>query len=168
MRRRIVGVMGPGAEGTPLEPVAFALGQLIARSGWMLLTGGRGAGVMSAAGRGAKTVPGSLVVGVLPDDRHSADVSDAVDIAVFTGMGHARNVINVLSSDVIVALGAATPGTASEIALALKVATPVILLDPSDDARRFFAACGSPLVSVARDPADAVEKIQQLFASPAS
>ena len=68
MRRRIIGVMGPGDGGPALEREAFALGALIARERWVLLTGGRAAGVMDAASRGAKSVADSVTVGILPDD----------------------------------------------------------------------------------------------------
>lgn len=46
--------------------------------------------------------------------------TQAVDIPIVTGMGSARNNINALSSNVLVAVGMG-PGTASEVALALKV-----------------------------------------------
>ena len=154
--------MGPGADGAALTEMAFVLGQLIARSGWILLTGGRRLGVMDAASRGARTVPGSITVGVLPDDYRNGDVSDSVDIAIFTGMGDARNVVNVLSSDVVVACGAATPGTASEIALALKAGRPVILLAPSEEAAAFFVKCGGGRVDIAQDPAQVITKIHAL------
>jgi uncharacterized protein (TIGR00725 family) len=155
--------MGPGAGGGSVEARAFALGQLIARAGWVLLTGGRNSGAMDAASRGAKTVDGSIVIGVLPTDHRTRDVSDAVDIAIFTGMGEARNVINVLSSDVVVALGADTPGTASEVALALKAGKPVVLVDSTEEAIRFFVSCGPALVRVARDPTDAIAQVHDLL-----
>ena len=65
-------------------------------------------------------------------------VGAAVDIAVFTDVGEARNVINVLSSDVVVACGVEGAGTASEVALALKLARPTVLLAPSPEAAVFF------------------------------
>jgi uncharacterized protein (TIGR00725 family) len=100
-------------------------GRLIARSGWVLLTGGRDCGVMAEASRGAAE-EGGLVIGVLPGD--SADgVAPGVDVAILTGMGDARNAINVLSSRVVIALPGGA-GTASEIALALKCGRPVVLL----------------------------------------
>ena len=72
---------------------------------------------MDEVSKGAKDA-GGLVVGVIPTSDRSG-CSDAVDIAIVTGMGNARNNINVLSSDVVVACGMG-PGTASEVALALK------------------------------------------------
>jgi len=52
-------------------------------------------------------VEGHLVVGVLPDEGsggHRQNTAD-LDLALFTGMGKARNVINVLSADVVVVCG---------------------------------------------------------------
>jgi uncharacterized protein (TIGR00725 family) len=125
--------------------LAQELGALIAGEGWVLLTGGRNAGVMHAANAGAKTVPGSLTIGVLPSagDLDGTGVSPAVDVAIFTGIGEARNVVNVLSSDFVVACGGGGPGTASEAALALKTGKPLVLLAPPDEARIFFTSLES-------------------------
>jgi len=124
--RTVIGVMGSGR---PLDGAAFSLahrlGALIAERGWVLLTGGRSAGVMDAASRGAKGA-GGLVVGVLPDADGSLG-SEYLDIAIRTGMGDARNVVNVLSSDVVIALPGGA-GTLSEVALALKAGKTVIVL----------------------------------------
>ena len=68
----------------------------------MLLCGGRDAGVMEAVAAGAHDA-GGLVVGILPGDT-AHGVADGVDIAIPTGMGDARNAINVLASHVVVAL----------------------------------------------------------------
>ncbi len=162
MRRPVIGVMGPGGEDRDLENTAFALGQLIARNGWILLTGGRRSGVMDAASRGAKSVAGSITVGILPTPYGSDDVSDAVDVAVFTNMGDARNAVNVQSSDVIVACGADTAGTLSEVALALKSRKHVVLLGARDSTRELLEGCGGERVHVARDPTDVIVKIQAL------
>jgi hypothetical protein len=109
---------------------------MVAERGWIVLTGGRPEGVMAAANAGAKSVPGSITLGILPSAAEG--VGPDVDIAVFTGLGDARNAINVLSSDVVVACGVEGPGTASEVALALKSERPVILLGPSPEAAAFF------------------------------
>jgi uncharacterized protein (TIGR00725 family) len=129
--------MGGSASAPSTLDAARRLGRLAAEAGWVVLTGGRPAGVMEAASEGAKSVPGSLTVGILPSGPEGP-VSAAVDIAVFTGVGEARNAINVLSSDVVVACGVEGPGTASEVALALRLARPTILLAPSTEAAAFF------------------------------
>ena len=92
--------MGAGEPQQSTLEAAGRLGRLVAEAGWILLTGGPPAGVMEAANAGAKSVPGSLTVGILPTGPSGA-VSAAVDLAIFTGLGEARNAINVLSSDVV-------------------------------------------------------------------
>ena len=108
----------------------------------MLLTGGRPAGVMAAASRGAARVEGHLVVGVLPDEGSGDDRKGTaeVDLALFTGMGKARNVINVLSADVVVVCGGGGPGTASEAAHALNAGRPLILLAVPELWHDFFCS----------------------------
>ena len=132
----MIGVMGAGEPSAGNLAAARELGRLVAERGWVLLTGGRPEGVMGAASAGAKGVPGSLTLGILPGA--GGGEGKDVDIAVFTGMGEARNMINVLSSDVIVACGVEGPGTVSEIALALRADKPVILLGASEPARALF------------------------------
>ncbi|MCP9826962.1 cytochrome [Synechococcus sp. L2F] len=143
IRRAVVGVMGAG-EGASAEAVALAeeLGECISTWGWVLLTGGRPAGVMAAASRGAVRVEGHLVVGVLPDEGEGdgRQCTAELDLALFTGMGKARNVINVLSADVVVICGAGGPGTASEAAHALNAGRPLILLAVPPLWREFFCS----------------------------
>lgn len=120
----IVGVMGGGSASPENAEAAYGLGRLVAEQGWILLNGGRNAGIMEASARGAMEA-GGLTVGILPDgdDRFA---SEHIQIPVITGMGSARNCINVLSSHVVVACPGGA-GTLSEIALALKCEKPVIL-----------------------------------------
>ena len=147
--------MGPGEKASSRDlRLAEELGELAARAGWIVLTGGRDTGVMRAALRGAKRVEGSLTVGVLPG-RDPGDASPLADVAIATGMGEARNVVNVLSSDVVVACGTGGPGTASEAALALKAGKPLVLLAPSPEAAAFFPGLGP--ARVAETAAAAVE-----------
>ena len=102
------------------------LGQLIAAEGWVLLNGGRRAGIMDASARGAFE-QGGLTVGILPDD-DTRDMSPFIQIPILTGMGSARNTINALSSRVMVACPGGA-GTLSEIALALKHGRAVVLMN---------------------------------------
>jgi uncharacterized protein (TIGR00725 family) len=122
----VVGVMGSGRDpGPEVMAAAETLGRLIAARGWVLLNGGRAAGVMEASARGA-AAEGGFVIGVLPgEDLDGA--SEHLSIAVRTGIGHARNVVNVLSSDVVIAM-AGGAGTLSEVAHALQAGKTVILL----------------------------------------
>lgn len=157
-RKPIIGVMGPG-EGVTSEDkaAAYTLGQLIAQAGWIVLSGGRNSGVMDAVSKGAKSA-GGLTIGILPTADRTT-ISEAVDIPILTDMGEARNNINVLTSDVILACGMG-PGTASEVALALKAQKPVILLNCPAVAQAFFESMASRQVLTARTPQEAIELIK--------
>jgi uncharacterized protein (TIGR00725 family) len=165
VRRTVIGIVGAGEPSEEHRRNAWELGRLIAERGWVVLTGGRPAGVLAAAGAGAKEVAGSLTLGILPTAEGGVDPH--VDLAVFTGMGDARNVVNVLSSDAIVACGVEGAGTASEIAHALKARRPVILLAGGTNAADFFTGLqGGERVTIASTPQDAVRALQALLAIP--
>jgi uncharacterized protein (TIGR00725 family) len=122
----IIGVMGGGSVGETERLSAYHLGKLIAENGWVLLNGGRDTGIMDASAKGAKA-GGGMTVGILPDS-DLQETSSHIDIPILTGMGSARNCINVLSSNIVVACPGGF-GTLSEIALAMKYGKPVILLN---------------------------------------
>ncbi len=142
-RRPLIGVMGAG-EGASTATIALAeeLGAAIAGRGWALLSGGRPEGVMAAASRGARRVEGHLVLGVLPGDGrgHGRQQTAELDLALFSGMGQARNLINVLSADVVVVCGAGGAGTASEAAHAIKAERPLVLLAVPPLWQEFFCS----------------------------
>ena len=157
--RKIVGVMGAGKRlDEQSYERAYRLGALIAGRGWVLLTGGSACGVMDAASRGAHDA-GGLVVGVLKGETQ-AEGSAYLDIAIRTGMGDARNVINVLSSDVVIALPGGS-GTLSEVALALKAGKVVIAVgwDPGPAMR----SAGPGRLLDARTAEDAVVLVEQFI-----
>lgn len=140
--------MGPGESATPEDnELAFELGKGIAKNGWVLLTGGRTFGVMEAALKGARDANG-LTVAILPweDDKQA---SENAEIRIVTGMGSGRNIINALSSKIIIVVGMAA-GTASEVAHALKAGRKVILLNQDEITIRFFKNVGGYKVMVAK------------------
>ncbi|MDX2251205.1 MAG: hypothetical protein NW202_02880 [Nitrospira sp.] len=157
--RFIVGVMGPAKTKKKDLDNARTLGELIARRGWVVLTGGRDVGVMDAACEGAKRVGGSLTIGVLPTAKDK--VSRHVDVPIITEMGSGRNNINVLTSHVVVACGLAGSGTVSEVALAVKAGRPVILVDASPADVAFFRKLGKRLVAAAASPEEAIALIMK-------
>ncbi len=160
MRRTIIGVMG-GCDGEPRTLTnAYELGKLIAARGWVLLNGGRPTGVMDASARGAREA-GGLTIGVLFDGERDA-ASEHLDLVLPTGMGAARNAINVLSSDVVVACRG-QGGTLSEIALALRFGRPVVLLD-FDPGAAFLDACGSGIWRCVDTPAAAAAAVADYLA----
>jgi uncharacterized protein (TIGR00725 family) len=163
MRKIVIGVMGPGIKLSEVDRQnAYELGKLIAQSGWVLLTGGRNMGVMQSANLGAKSANG-LTIGILPTaDKNS--ISQAVDIAIFTDMGNARNNINVLSSDVVIACGMGA-GTASEVALALKANKKVILLTDNQESQLFFKSLSAENVLIAKTPEYAIAIVKKILPS---
>jgi uncharacterized protein (TIGR00725 family) len=150
--------MGGGTASPENRDAAYRLGVLIAKQGWVLLNGGRNAGIMDASAKGAWD-HGGLTVGILPDDDcHS--VSEYIRIPILTGMGSARNNINVLSSHAVVACPGGT-GTISEIALALKNRRRVILMN--FDAGNFFETyVKQGLLFRADTPEEVIETIKAL------
>jgi uncharacterized protein (TIGR00725 family) len=155
----VIGVMGGGQATEEVREQAYRLGALIAKQGWVLLNGGRAAGVMDASAKGAKEA-GGLTVGILPDrDRGAA--SDWIDIPVRTGMGDARNTINVLSSDLVIACPGGA-GTLSEIALALKSGRKVILLGFEAEGLLSRWLQSGQLFQVAT-PEEAIDRAQRLL-----
>jgi uncharacterized protein (TIGR00725 family) len=159
-RRPVIGVMGGSKADAETSALAEELGGLIARRGWILLNGGRDCGVMAASARGAREA-GGLVVGVLPG-KSAKGASPHLDVAIVTGMGDARNVINVLSSDVVVACPGEL-GTRSEIDFALKNEKPVILLrfDPGEAYDKYRRR---HRLFDADTPAEAVRRVDEILA----
>ena len=117
-----VGVIGPGGASPEEEHAADAVGRMLAEAGCLLVCGGLG-GVMAAACRGAKRA-GGRTIGILPGDTRR-EANPWVDVAIPTGMGEARNLLVVRTSDALIAVGGEF-GTLSEIALALKLGRPVV------------------------------------------
>ncbi|MBU4419918.1 MAG: TIGR00725 family protein [Proteobacteria bacterium] len=154
----IIGIMGGGNVAHEDEKIAYRLGSMIAKEGWILLNGGRDAGIMRASAKGAFD-HGGLTVGILPDDNCDR-VSEYIKIPIITGMGNARNCINVLSSDVVVACPGGL-GTLSEIALALKSGKTVILLN--FDAGKSFELYNKDLLHYAKTPEEVIEIIGKNF-----
>lgn len=162
MAKTIIGIMGPGENAKPEEnEMAFDLGKAVAQKGWVVLTGGRSFGVMDAAMRGAHDANG-LTIGILPNDNQT-NSSDHADIKIMTGMGSARNMINILSSHIIVVIGMAA-GTASEVSLALKANKKVILLHQDEITIRFFKNIGTYKVQIANTVDETMKLIKDYLA----
>ncbi len=119
-----IAIIGSAEKVSPeVEQMAEEIGRGIARSGAVLISGGR-KGVMEASCRGAKKENG-LVVGILPKTNDQAN--QFVDICIVTDMGDARNVLNVNSADAVISVCGGA-GTLSEIALALKADKRVVAM----------------------------------------
>lgn len=161
MRTKLyVAVVGPG-EDASREAIADAnaVGRLIGERGWITLTGGRAAGVMAAAAAGAST-GGGMAIGILPDT-HRGEAAPELTIALATGLGEARNAVLVTAADAVIACGL-NPGTASEIALAIRAKKPVALVRPDAPTSAFFESMGADgTLYVASRAEDAVTWIEE-------
>jgi uncharacterized protein (TIGR00725 family) len=143
-------------EGDPRGPDAHRMlewaeeaGQLLARAGVTLVTGGLG-GVMRAASRGAAAA-GGMTIGILPG-ADASEANDYVHQAIPTGLGVMRNLVVVTAADAVLAIGG-RHGTLSEIGLALRMGRHVVTLSSwrlESDHR-----LGGPRVHRARDPREA-------------
>jgi uncharacterized protein (TIGR00725 family) len=154
-KQLIIGVMGGGSAVQADLKAAYLLGKLIAQNGWILLNGGRNSGIMEASAKGARD-NGGLTIGILPDETHQR-ASRYINIPIVTGMRSARNCINVLTSDIVVACPGG-PGTLSEIALALKYDKRVILFKYQENPL-FERYRQTGRLSYADSPEKVIEKI---------
>lgn len=134
----IVGVMGSGS--SSYMDRTSRLGRWLAERGVHLLTGG-GGGVMASVSKAFYESPGrqGLVIGIVPCQEDSMLPKTGypnkwIEIPIFTHLPLSgkrgtemlsRNHINILTSDVIVALPGG-PGTSTEVALAHQYQRPVI------------------------------------------
>jgi uncharacterized protein (TIGR00725 family) len=137
VRLPVVGVMGSGEK--EHLPQAEGLGRWLATQRVHLLTGG-GKGVMTAVSRAFQETPNraGLVVGIIPcrdvATNPKPDYPNPwVELAIFTHLymdgtsgtdPMSRNHINILSSDVVLALPG-SDGTLSEIELAVRYGRPI-------------------------------------------
>ena len=134
--------MGPGSnQATEADlKCAYEIGKIVASAGFVLLCGGM-TGTMEQAAKGAKERNG-LVVGIGPT-MDKSDLNQYVDIPIMTGMNSGRNYINILSSDLVIFVGVASAGTLSELAFALKLNKPSIILMASEKLKAFIEEFGN-------------------------
>jgi uncharacterized protein (TIGR00725 family) len=136
--------------------IAKEVGRLIALRKAVLICGGLG-GVMEAAARGAKEA-GGITVGIIPTDNKKS-VNPFIDIPIITGIGYARNIIVVLSAEVIIAVSGSV-GTLSEIAFALRYKIPIIGINTWQLDKDY---CPEADVTSASSAEEAVEKAFSLI-----
>ncbi|MEK6420869.1 MAG: DNA-binding protein [Burkholderia gladioli] len=172
----IVGVMGSGKQEWP--ELAEPLGRWIAEQGFDLLTGA-GRGVMLSTARAFMGTPNrhGRSIGIMPSEPHpelgfaplDGYPNPHVDLPVLTPLPRKlagtpddtlnRNYVNVLTSDVVVALPGAQ-GTLDEIRLAARFGKPLVCVGPRDA----FAAVPAGVRVVAALPEVFAFVLQQLAA----
>ena len=128
-RMKMIGVIGAGSCDRATYETARQVGRGIAEMGAALVCGGLG-GIMEGACHGAWET-GGQTIGILPGPDKS-QANSYVSVPIVTDLGHARNVLVVRSSDVLVAIRGGY-GTLSEISIALKLSKPVIGLNTWPD-----------------------------------
>ena len=121
---RVVVIGSSGSIPTEIYRKAEKVGKEIAKRKGVLITGGKD-GVMEAASKGAKDAQGTTI-GILAEDTPSA-ANPYVDVAIATGIGYARNYLNIVSSDAVISI-AGSGGTLSEIGFAIALQKKLILL----------------------------------------
>ena len=119
---KMIGVIGAGSCNNDIYELAREVGVGIAKMGAILVCGGLG-GVMEGACRGALEA-GGQTVGILPGPE-KIHANPYVTIPIVSDLGHARNVLIVRSSDLLIAISGGY-GTLSEISIGLKLKKPVI------------------------------------------
>lgn len=150
-RRKLIGVMGSGAE--EYREWVVPLARWIAEHGYDLLTGA-GQGVMRAAAEAFVAVPGrrGLSVGIVPGEvvdgvyRPKAGYPNGnIELPVFTHLplsgergkdSMSRNHLNVLTAQALVVLPGEA-GTLAEAELALRYRKPALLFGPRRALLRF-------------------------------
>jgi uncharacterized protein (TIGR00725 family) len=147
-----ISVVGGGSATPDQRDIAREVGRLVGERCHDLVCGGRG-GSMAAACEGAKQADGRTV-GILPGVDRSA-ANEYVDVAVATGLGHARNALVAMNGDAVVAL-AGGPGTLTEIGYAAIFDRPVAGVRTHD----------VPAVEAVETPAAAVAYVEDAVDGP--
>ena len=91
---------------------------------------------MESASKGAHDKNG-VVIGILPGDDFK-EANEYCNIVIPTGIGFARNIINILSADIVVAIGGKS-GTLSELAYAWQFKKPTICCTFSEGWSKYFS-----------------------------
>jgi hypothetical protein len=137
VKRRQILVVGNNENGcTPeLEKIAYEVGQEIAKSNSVLITGGLG-GVMKAACNGAHDA-GGLTVGIIPQNDPSF-ANEYCDVVIPSGLGLARDFLTALSADGVIVIGGGS-GTLSEVCASYMHKKPIATLKNSGGIATQFA-----------------------------
>lgn len=124
-KRVQIGVIGSsGLIDSKLFSLAYEVGQEIAKSGAVLICGGRD-GIMEAVSKGVKD-GGGISVGIVPSYT-GEDANPYLTVTIATGIGFARNALVVASSDAVIVISGRA-GTLSELAIASLLDKPIIAL----------------------------------------
>jgi hypothetical protein len=143
-KKVFIGVIGAGKCSKKIFTLAEEVGTEIAKAGAILVCGGLG-GVMEGAAKGAKGAKG-ITVGILPGDSKE-EANPYIDIPILTGIGEARNLVVIRSSDAVIALPGKY-GTLSELSFAVKLDKPIVGISSWDVSEKIVKT---------KDPKEAVK-----------
>jgi uncharacterized protein (TIGR00725 family) len=152
--KKIIGVMGPGEKQSTKEDTecAFQIGKIVAKTGAVLLCGGM-SGTMEASAQGAKEA-GGLTVGIGPT-KDKADMNPYIDIPLLTNMSAGRNYMNAISSDILIFVSVGSPGTLSELAFAIQMEVPSIVIRGSEKLKSYISEFTEDVIFV-----DSIEELE--------
>ena len=146
-----IGFLGGASPQEKYLKIAERVGELIAKSGNVLINGGL-SGVMEYAAKGANEA-GGIVVGILPGYDHR-ESNKYTTIPIPTGIGFARNFLIIRACHSLIAIDGSN-GTISESSFAISEGKSVISLDSIElKPKRKWEGT----FIVASSPEDAVEK----------
>jgi len=158
--KKIIGVMGPGERSATADDLltAYKIGRGVAELGAVLLSGAM-TGIMEESARGAKE-SGGLTIGLAPGIDKTA-VNPYIDVAVMTGMHSGRNFVNITSSDIVVFITVNSAGTLSELAFAVQLEKPSIVIGAPDSLKQYITDLGAPAVHFVHTAEEAVGILNQ-------
>jgi hypothetical protein len=145
--------------------LAEQVGEEIAKIGATTVTGG-GHGVMEAAMKGAKK-QGGMTLGILPWGKME-HYNQYCDVIVATGIGFARDAINLNSCDGAIIVGGGA-GTLNEATYAYIEDIPIVAIHSSGGMAHklsdvYFDKRKTELVRSARTPKEAIKKVlEEIF-----
>jgi uncharacterized protein (TIGR00725 family) len=130
--RRIIRIGVIGQSERPQEPlpqklkeISYKVGYLIAKEGWLLVSGGRD-GVMEHSSKGAKEA-GGVTVGILPSQSID-EANEYVDVPITTGLGMGmRSELMVQTIDAVIMIGGKN-GTLKELSAAYMNSKPIVII----------------------------------------
>ncbi len=125
LKNNTVGVLGAKDPSPQSYEIAVKLGNILAERGITVICGGL-SGIMEAVARGMSEKNG-VSIGILPDDSPET-ANQYITYKIATGIGTARNLIIINSSDFLIAVDGSY-GTLSEIAFALSKGKTVLALN---------------------------------------
>ena len=149
-----IGVLGSQNATEENLKLAEEVGKEIAKAGAVLICGGRG-GIMCSAAKGCKEA-GGQAVGILPVLEKNQCDTEYLDIVLPTSLGYGRNIVIASASDALIAIDG-NYGTMSEVAFALNYGRKVVVMKGSGGTADYLID-GPFDVIVAETAKEAVEK----------